>query len=337
MTYTEIWNFIVNEYNQNQFSKEEILQRKWEGYFSDFFGYKHSFGDIDSHRVLPIGSSNRTIPDIILRRNKTDLFDVELKQYNLPFSKDMKNQLISYLNQLHISVGILICKEIHVYIYYYNESKTKELVIPFEKDNTDGIALIELLQKEQFSREKLEEVIYSKTRFKEDVEKTVNEINSDKISELLINYFSKQNSLDVINAALDKILITVSKKDVPPPPPPPPPPPVFGKYRFRGNVYNKTQLVLAVIKAFVEDNPNTTFEKLKEFFPDKLQGSWGVIQRPETVCRRTSEPKKRFHMDNPICLKDGSVIVVCSQWGAGLNFENFLAKCDLLGYTIISV
>ena len=29
-------------------------------------------------------------------------------------------------DQLHISVGILICEEIHVYIYYYAENKTKD-------------------------------------------------------------------------------------------------------------------------------------------------------------------------------------------------------------------
>ena len=31
----------------------------------------------------------------------------------------MEKQLISYMNQLHISVGLLICQKLYIYVYDY--------------------------------------------------------------------------------------------------------------------------------------------------------------------------------------------------------------------------
>ena len=119
MSLTKIWNRIVDHYHDNFLEKEEVLQRDWEQIFSDLFNYKSLLGEIDSHRSIPIGSHQRTVPDIIIRGEHGDLFDVELKQYNMPFTVEMENQLKSYLDLLHISVGVLICQKLYVYVYNF--------------------------------------------------------------------------------------------------------------------------------------------------------------------------------------------------------------------------
>ena len=93
-------------------SKEIDIQKEWENYFVEIFGYKKILKEIDSQRTVDFGTRERGILDIIIKRRGQDLFDVELKQYNRPFSQEMKTQLISYLRQLRISVGILICQKI---------------------------------------------------------------------------------------------------------------------------------------------------------------------------------------------------------------------------------
>ena len=106
MDSAKIWNRIVKHYKDNYSAKEEVIQKDWEQIFSDLFNYSRLFGEIDAHRNIHIGSHQRTIPDIIITSENGDLFDVELKQYNMPFSVDMENQLKSYMDLLHITVGV---------------------------------------------------------------------------------------------------------------------------------------------------------------------------------------------------------------------------------------
>ena len=135
MDSVKIWNRIVEHYNANYSAKEEIIQKDWEQIFSAF-GYNSFFGEIDAHRSIHIGSHQRTIPDIIIHSDEGDLFDVELKQYNLPFVIEFENQLKSYLDLLHISVGVLVCQKIYLYVYDFSKSKLKKISISFVFSST---------------------------------------------------------------------------------------------------------------------------------------------------------------------------------------------------------
>ena len=86
MTFADIWNYIVERYEKNRSAQEVVVQQEWEQYFSELFNYRRLFGEVDAHRTIHIGSGHRTIPDIIINTDGRDLFDVELKQYNLPFN-----------------------------------------------------------------------------------------------------------------------------------------------------------------------------------------------------------------------------------------------------------
>lgn len=87
--------------------------------------------------------------------------------------------------------------------------------------------------------------------------------------------------------------------------------------------------MLAIIQQYVKDHPNTTYNKLKEVFPDELH-SLGVV-RPVSSAKRISTPgHKRFFVDEVIKLKDKAV-AVCADFGKS-NIGKFLKHASELGY-----
>jgi len=98
----------------------------------------------------------------------------------------------------------------------------------------------------------------------------------------------------------------------------------YTKYRFRGQVYGKGRLVLAVVTTVVEQNPEITFEELKSKFPDHLQGSSGVFEDASSVLSDPMRSRRYYGKANEIIglRGDERSIVVCSQWG--LNTSQFI-------------
>ena len=339
------WNLIVSDYLTSQYALESTIQEKWELYCSEIFNYKSIRNEINSQRHVPFGRNERGVPDIILRLNNRDIVDIELKQYRMAFSDEMEQQLISYMNQLHISIGVLICNKIYVYSYHYANNQIKKLEIPFEKDNPDGIKFVELFTKENFSEKSIEEFIDSKKLFFTNVEKIKSEITKEKIFDLLEKHFQTKFSENEINAAFADTDINISSKErkAPDPgiaPPIPPIPTISGDkcFWFEGTKYKfQCRLILAVVKAYVRDNPKVTYHQLEAAFPKDLQGSYGVFLPIEEACNRVDLPSKRFFTDEPILLTDGKTIVVCSQWGNSgtvCNTGNFINHAKRLGYEI---
>lgn len=93
----------------------------------------------------------------------------------------MGNQLKSYMDLLHISVGVLVCQKIYTYIYNFAKSKFKRADIEFTENNPNGIKFVELLQKEHFSSESIEEFIDSKNNFENNVKKIQQGLTDESI------------------------------------------------------------------------------------------------------------------------------------------------------------
>lgn len=158
----EKWNLIVQQYKDNYNQLESKIQKLWEGYCSEFFGYSRVFGEIDTQRIIHIGVGVKTIPDIILRRDNNDILDIELKKYNLRFDGSMEEQLKSYLDLLHISCAMIVCQKIYLYYYDYSKKQRGKYAISFEENNEDGIKLMELLSKGTFDEERIKDYIIDK-------------------------------------------------------------------------------------------------------------------------------------------------------------------------------
>lgn len=111
----------------------------------------------------------------------------------------------------------------------------------------------------------------------------------------------------------------------------------FSKYRFDGQIYCKSRLVLAVVKQYVADYNPHTFEELRQAFPDELEGSFAVVRLVEDVpdkYRGIGGVKRYF--DEIIRLASGERVLVSTQWGA--NIERFIEQAMfVLGYEIYKV
>ena len=205
MTSKETWNYLVDHYNRNIWANEDVIQRDWESFFADaeLFKYSRIKGEVDSHRTLQIGSYKRVIPDIILRKNNDDLFVVELKKYSLNFSEEREAQLFSYLKLLHISIGVLVCDKIYIYAYDFEKSEQEnKLEIPFEKDNIDGIAFVDLFSKNMFSKDKIIEYISAKKSFSANVKHIRDQIDPNLIYSALKKHFEEKYPTEEVETAL---------------------------------------------------------------------------------------------------------------------------------------
>ena len=105
------------------------------------------------------------------------------------------------------------------------------------------------------------------------------------------------------------------------------------RYLYKGNVYFKNRLVLAIVSDYAGNKDGITCYELKNVFPKSLQGSIGVVEYADIAVKR-HDYKVRFFADKNevIHLSDGDMFV-CSQWGI-LNIGNFIARAKELGFDI---
>lgn len=100
----------------------------------------------------------------------------------------------------------------------------------------------------------------------------------------------------------------------------------YTKYRFfEQRNLPKNRLVLEIIKKYVNDNPQISFEGLHNKFPDNLQGSLGVIEKIENI-----KDGRRYFMNESLKLGDNSTIAVCSGWSIH-NLEKILEHIQAIG------
>jgi hypothetical protein len=107
------------------------------------------------------------------------------------------------------------------------------------------------------------------------------------------------------------------------------------KYKFDGAIYVKRRLVLAVIKKYVESNPEISFAELEKAFPQSCQGPAGIfttIEKANKIHTDTDHKRHFLNADELIKLSD-STIAISSQWGIG-NINRFIQQAAKNGYVI---
>lgn len=112
----------------------------------------------------------------------------------------------------------------------------------------------------------------------------------------------------------------------------------FTKYSFEGQIYNKRKLVLAVVRAFLKKSPQTTFDSLKESFPDEIRGGRGVFRPAEEAEEIFRETERRRHfLDQDILITgDKRRIAVSNQWSKK-TVDVFCAAARKLGFEISEI
>ncbi|MCH5290586.1 MAG: type I restriction enzyme HsdR N-terminal domain-containing protein [Treponema sp.] len=356
MTAEEKWDKIVSIVQAKKPAKENEVEDVWADIFSEIFGYSKIDEEIERQRKIPIGSSQRTVPDIIVKDSsaKKDLFTVELKQHNLPFDERYKDQLFSYMLLLRLNVGILICDKIHV--YYGNDGNALHMEIEFKSGNAHGATFIELFSKEKFDESAVKAFIEAQEALHTQAQTIRTELQRGSASDIIKQYYRSQYSEEAVEMALQDVHVSVSmdmqQQEAPEQNANAALPAVAEKkdntqYNFKGNTYGKGRLVLAVISDYVRSHPATTQEELKSIFHKKLQGSTEVVENKETAeavhqrklrkweqsgKARKNKPKFRFFQEEKLHLSDGKMYV-STEWGSG-NIDRFIDAAKKLGYDI---
>lgn len=105
------------------------------------------------------------------------------------------------------------------------------------------------------------------------------------------------------------------------------------RYQFLEKIYNKRQLVLAVVTHYLQTHPHTALDELRYVFPDEIHSSYGVVAPLEKTGEKGGA--KRYFLNEEQLLKtgDGHTVAVCSQWGIG-NISPILEIAKNQGYQI---
>lgn len=352
MDMTENWNKIVDFYHKNRNALETQIQKDWENLFAEKFGYSRLDEEIDNQRSIQIGSTDRIIPDIIIRSSQEnqDLFVVELKQHT---SFAGHQQLFSYLKQLKLDIGVLVCNKLYIYDYDTGKDDNNQpvLEIEFTKDNPDGIKFVELFSKDSFDKESVKKFIRERKEEREKEQENIRaiqqKVTTDYVKQLLQNQLAATYSQTEIQQALKGIDITVERKGKQPAPPP-----VFKaaagikqinigtkdntQYSVDGDYTGgKCPTAYEVVSRYISKHPSISYSELYAVFPDEA-GKPGFAKCIRLVEEVTPAQwnGNRFNK-HPLTLATGEQVVVSTQWTPA-NFNNFMHYAARAGITVTS-
>lgn len=317
LTNQDKWNEMVEWCEKNRFVPEEKVQFEWESFFadSDFFGYSKRNGEIDNKRSITLGSKDRVIPDIIIRKDNKDLFVVELKQLCKPLDEKFRKQLFSYLKQLELNIGILICQSVYIY-YFKGDCEYSYVNVPFKKDSQDGARIVELFSKDNYDREKIKDFIVSKTKKDKNINEIKELINNEYIIDLIKKDLQKGYDNDEIEEALNAFSIIAEKKTKMPPiiggilvrdPRLPRPP--------RDDDSNNKLKALRLLYGLREEKKIT--DEMLRLFQDRdasnqiFRLNYKLLESNENNLWQANQ--YRFYPNDPIII-NGTKYWICSQW-----------------------
>lgn len=107
------------------------------------------------------------------------------------------------------------------------------------------------------------------------------------------------------------------------------------KYIFNKLEFGKSRLVLEVIKSYIANHPEITFNQLASQFPLNIQGKLGTfttIEKANEIHAQTGHKRHYIKPEEQLKLSD-CTIAVSNQWGIS-NIDGFINVAQQLGYEI---
>ncbi|MBP5601453.1 MAG: type I restriction enzyme HsdR N-terminal domain-containing protein [Treponema sp.] len=345
MAYQDSWNKIVAMYNKNLNCKEEIVQASWELLFSTIFNYADS--NIVSQLPVKMGVETKRA-DILIKDNSRDLFVVELKRHTL---HNGQAQLFSYLNQLKIDIGVLVCDKLYIYNFDYTtrEENYSFVEIDFLQDNPDGAKFVELFSCDGFDKQKVKDFISAKNQSKNNTTLIRQELTNDSVLQLVKNHLTKKYPIEDVENVLAEFQIEVHQKSavvvqtvnsyVPHEKAVNPFYALSGtkdntQYMVNGTpTGGKGSTVFAAISFYVKSHSTISFAELQKAFPDYMAkpGFGKMVRRWEEVS--PNEWSGSRFKKQPIILSDGQRVAVSTQWNPN-NMRSFILSSQKLGIEI---
>ncbi len=314
---------------------------------------------------LSIGSNGFIQPDILVQKEDEKLFVIEVKRpLHTQIPRDC-DQLVSYMRQLKLNVGIYIGEKIEIFYDKTDcENPVSVLTVPLELDNEQGIRFVKLFNKDGFSKEAIVKFCEERLDEKRRQEKL------DEFRELLISDSQKQitDALkvyikgkygnvfleDSVDEMLSSLIFTVESRAIQLQPTIASAPvvasPMLGtdvvkpkkqydntKFSINGGYpLFKNRFVYQIVKMYVAEHPTKSFAEIEQVFKPEYQGSMGVIRTIDYIrSKGYKDAKSRYFMGKDEVLYDscGVSFVVCTQWKID-SVTNIVNLARRLGYNV---
>jgi hypothetical protein len=347
-----VWNdlcFRVNKLKSLNAS-EKAFQNAIELSFEKL-GWSSYQGEIQSQVEIHIGANNRLIPDIVIQKDGKNILVIELKKPDLEPTARYQEQLFSYMRQLKIKWGLFIGASLQ---FFFDAPDGKDAIeifeTKFDEGNEDALDFLSLLCKENFDEGKLLEFCKQiikdrenkmqarqiikqlsedawKKKFYEMLRLQLIESYGEKIAEIVLSEISveitvaankEETALTEPNVIQTGFFVKPQKDTT--------------RYSVDGEgKYNKKDLVLKIIKDYVNKNSHLTFQQIKKAFPDYPQTK--TICLFDSIDPNSDKAKKRYFMDKALSSADKIKFVVSTQWGKPW-IDDFIDNAKKLGYRI---
>lgn len=322
-------------------------------------GWRKSNKTMQSQVVINIGHKNSIRPDIVLYKNGKSVMPIEIKRPCNKCSEKQEGQLMSYMRQLKLNVGLYIGENLQ--LFYDNPEDFDNPISVFRAEikanDVNGMVLCDLLSYDKFDIKRIEDhckECYNQLIARNNLHKrfseffSINNSNKNVLSlikdkfvkegfdsaaldeelkslEIIVGW--KQSGANNISSAHVNMLSAADLDSLQ----------SYNSFSFNGfDYYCKRRFVLELIKDFVRKNKSIGFKELLAKFPDNLHtNALGVVRTLDDVKQRIvsrSDLKNRyfFKMDDIIRLSDGTEVVVNNQWGKGKQFDQFMAVAKTL-------
>ena len=358
-----IWNTICTDL-LNEKSKQATEKDYQSKVFTHFYYLLGWYNErVEQQYQQRVGSNVQYVyPDIVFFANNEKLFVIEMKQPNHIQTKEDIEQLSSYMKLLPVQFGIYIGEHIELYYKPFDsERPTSVLKIELIADSDKGKTFVELFKRDNCNIEKL--TVFCKSQI-EEIDKEnrindyINELTSDTGKQLLIDLLSSKLYTDgyaeeSVNKIIDNIEINITNKNqlqnshkeqitVPK---------VFishrteykskkknnldhTRYLFNGKGnYGKGRLALEIVKQFVQDYPNLTYNQLKDTIPLPIY-SFDEIQLWKQTTKDQHKDTRWFEDKNDLMTSsDGIIFAFTTQIGSG-NIGKIVEFGKKQGYSI---
>lgn len=355
----DIWNEICFELSTC--IQNNVLEKEYENAVCNcmvLLGWKKYRGEIVTQYPVQAGHENK-YADIVILQDNVEQFVIEIKRPNHILQEEDERQLFSYMRLLKHQVifGLYIGDKIRL---YYDDIASQQLPeqvfsIDIEENNPDGLKFVELFSKDSFNVQtvtdfcKEQKMIFQKQI---QIQNEIAHILSDTSGQIFKDalrgkYLSEGYSEEWVESVLNQIALTVSssakerqrtevllpvstekqslsetKNDRD-----------YTKYSISGGEpLPKNRFVLAVVRKFVNEHPNTYSEYAKIFNALK-PGAQGVIKEFDSLPR--NQIRNYFTGESEwLISQDGIKFVVCNQWKIQI-IQPIIRFANLQGYNVI--
>ena len=271
---------------------------------------------------LQLGSIERLVPDIIVKKNNRNCFVIEVKRPGHIKTQKNIDQLISYMKQIETPVGIYWGDGVEVYYKNIGDGSQPILLmsLQFKMSDTHGEDFVSLFYEPTFSIEniyKFKKKQEAKLVFETNVQRLLKEVLipdfQKELIEVLKNHLiEKGEEREVVENVLDQInisILTSSRSDInekniievlPLISP-------SNDEGFRRNRGSTQRYAYNLIRQIIEKNLHLSFNQL-----------YSIFNRRNHIEDITKvKDKKRWFMNREdiITLTDGTRVVISNQWG----------------------